>query len=67
MVKYCWEIITPTHYRFSLRDNTERVFHDGSRLTAHDVKATYDAVLDPATAEPMYIRASEAERMAGRG
>jgi len=48
-----WEKITPTHYRFTLSDSaTARVFHDGSRLTAQDVKATYDAVLNPANASP---------------
>jgi peptide/nickel transport system substrate-binding protein len=47
-----WEMITSTHYRFTLSESSERTFADGSRLTAHDVKATYDAVLDPATASP---------------
>lgn len=46
-----WEIITPTRYRFTL-GNDGRIFHDGSRLTARDVKATYDALRDPATASP---------------
>ncbi|WP_455216664.1 ABC transporter substrate-binding protein [Kaarinaea lacus] len=46
-----WEVITPQHYRFTLK--SERVnFHDGSTLTANDVKATYDSVLDPGTASP---------------
>ncbi len=39
-----WKVISPTHYRFTL-GKTGRVFHDGSRLEAKDVKATYDAVL----------------------
>ncbi|MDT8384778.1 MAG: ABC transporter substrate-binding protein [Gammaproteobacteria bacterium] len=47
-----WQVLTPTHYRFRLRDVGAREFHTGQRLTAGDVKATYDAVLDPATASP---------------
>lgn len=49
-----WELLSPTHYRFHLRNGEveERQFHDGERLTAQDVKATYDSVLDPATASP---------------
>ena len=46
-----WERLSPTHYRFRLRDHG-REFHDGSRLTARDVKATYDFILDPANASP---------------
>ncbi len=47
-----WKIISPTHYRFTLTDNDGRLFHDGSRLNAQDVKATYDAVLNPNNASP---------------
>ncbi len=46
-----WEEIAPTHYRFTLGGDG-RVFHDGSRLTAADVKATYDFILNPANASP---------------
>jgi peptide/nickel transport system substrate-binding protein len=46
-----WEIVSPTHYRFTLGLDG-RCFHDGAPLTAHDVKATYDAVLDPAGGSP---------------
>jgi len=46
-----WQRLSPTHYRFHLRD-AGREFHDGSRLTARDVKATYDFILDPANASP---------------
>lgn len=46
-----WKVITPTHYRFILRAD-RAAFHDGSLMTAHDVKATYDAILNPATASP---------------
>jgi len=46
-----WEKLTDTHYRFHLGDKG-RVFHDGARLTAHDIKATYDSILDEATGSP---------------
>jgi peptide/nickel transport system substrate-binding protein len=46
-----WEIISATHYRFRL--NPQRAaFHNGSLLTARDVKATYDYILDPENASP---------------
>jgi peptide/nickel transport system substrate-binding protein len=35
-----WQALTQTHYRFSLTANG-RQFHDGSKLTAADVAATY--------------------------
>jgi peptide/nickel transport system substrate-binding protein len=35
-----WQALTQTHYRFSLTANG-RQFHDGSKLTATDVAATY--------------------------
>jgi peptide/nickel transport system substrate-binding protein len=46
-----WTRLSPIHYRFVLGAHGRR-FSDGSRLTASDVKATYDSVLDPATASP---------------
>lgn len=46
-----WEVITPIHYRFRLGEKS-RTFHDGTHLTATDVKATYESVLDPRTASP---------------
>ena len=46
-----WEVKTPLHYRFKLQDNN-RIFHDGTLLTANDVKATYAAILDPKNASP---------------
>lgn len=46
-----WEILTPEHYRFTL-GNTGRQFHHGKRLSASDVKATYDFVLDASNASP---------------
>ncbi len=46
-----WEQFSPTHYRFRLGQQGRR-FHDGGWLTARDVKATYDFILDPANASP---------------
>ena len=46
-----WQLVTPTHYRFTLLDSG-RSFHNGSRLVAADVKATFDSILDPATGSP---------------
>lgn len=46
-----WEILTTTHYRFTLGDDG-RQFSDGRRLESADVAATYRQVLDPATASP---------------
>lgn len=46
-----WEQITPTLYRFTL-GNDGRKFHNGKHLTAKDVKATYDFILDEKNASP---------------
>lgn len=46
-----WTVLSPTHYRFRLKQ-TGRLFHDGTRLRAIDVAATYRAVLDPGEASP---------------
>ena len=46
-----WEQLSPTLYRFHLGNNG-REFQDGTRLTAHDVKATYDFILDKKNASP---------------
>ncbi|MDZ7753375.1 MAG: ABC transporter substrate-binding protein [Gammaproteobacteria bacterium] len=46
-----WERLGPLHYRFTLVPGDHR-FHDGTPLTARDVKATYDSILDPASASP---------------
>ncbi len=46
-----WQQLTPTHYRFKL--GTEgREFHNGMQLTANDVKATYDFILDANNGSP---------------
>ncbi len=46
-----WEQVTPTHYRFNLGTDG-RKFHNGDYLTAKDVKATYDFILDEENASP---------------
>lgn len=46
-----WQQPDATTYRFKLGDAGRR-FHDGSRLTAADVAATFRSVLDPDTASP---------------
>jgi len=46
-----WEQLTPTRYLFTL-GQAGRVFSDGSRLNAEDVKATYASILDPTGASP---------------
>lgn len=45
-----WQELNPQHYRFTLRQQSS--FHHGPQLRAQDVKATYDSILDPATASP---------------
>lgn len=57
-----WERLSPTHYRFQLRPD-RAPFHDGAPLTAADVKATYDSVLDPGTASPHRATLSGVERV----
>lgn len=46
-----WDQLTPTQYRFHLGPQ-QREFHDGTRLNANDVKATYDFILDAANVSP---------------
>jgi peptide/nickel transport system substrate-binding protein len=46
-----WKQLNPTLYRFHILLGMT-TFQDGSPLTARDIKATYDSVLDPATASP---------------
>ena len=46
-----WKQISVDHYRFMLGESGRR-FHNGGELTARDVKATYDSVLDPDNASP---------------
>lgn len=46
-----WEKISDTHYRFTL-GKQGRLFHNGTRLTATDVKSSYDWVLDSLNISP---------------
>lgn len=46
-----WEQLSDTRYRFHLRDQGRR-FHNGERLTAGDVAATYRSVLAPDSGSP---------------
>lgn len=46
-----WQQISPLRYRFMLRPD-RRQFSNGEPLTSADVKATYEAVLDPQNASP---------------
>lgn len=53
-----WQMMDALHYRFQLQQPAR--FHDGQSLTAMDVKATYDSLLQlkdsPHTAEFRHIR-----------
>ncbi len=57
-----WERLAPILYRFSLGIEG-RTFHDGTRLGAGDVKATYDALLAPKTASPHRSSLENIERI----
>lgn len=46
-----WERPAPSQFVFTLGE-VGRVFHDGSRMTASDVEATYQFVLDESNASP---------------
>jgi len=46
-----WKRIDPRRFRFFLESNRPS-FHDGTLLTAHDVKATYDFILDARHSSP---------------
>ncbi len=41
-----WEMLSPTQYRFTITQHKK--FHNGAMVTAADIKATYDSVLDEA-------------------
>ncbi len=59
-----WQVLNPTHYRFSLRPDTGgRRFSDGSELTTRDVQATLASILDPATGSPYHSQLDIIERM----
>jgi len=57
-----WERLAPRHYRFRLRGGAR--FHDGSPLTAADVRATLEFILDPANASPHRSALEGIERIA---
>lgn len=57
-----WEQPGPRHYRFTLSDQG-RQFHNGTYLTAQDVKATYESVLDPAQVSPHRSSVAMIERI----
>jgi len=46
-----WLQLSPLHYRFTLGPQG-RTFHNGKRLSADDVKATYESVLNIASGSP---------------
>jgi len=46
-----WQKLSDTHYRFRLRDQGRR-FHNGQRLSADDVAATYRSLLAPDSSSP---------------
>jgi len=49
-----WSVESPTTYRFTLGEKG-RVFSNSDRLTAHDVKATYEFILNKDNASPHRI------------
>lgn len=61
-----WRQLSPLHYRFIFRSREGR-FHDGSTVTAEDVKATYDSVLDPANVSPHRITLNNIQGMETHG
>ncbi len=58
-----WRRISPTHYRFELQ-RADLHFTSGLPLTAEDVAATYEFVLDPANASPHRSALKLIERIA---
>ncbi len=57
-----WKKLTPRHYRFHLTDQARR-FPSGRRLTANDVKATFESVLKPANGSPFRAALSHIQRI----
>ncbi len=60
-----WRRIGPRHYRFLLRQASS--FADGQPLTAADVRATYQSILDPETASPHRQSLAHIERISVTG
>ena len=46
-----WQVISPQHYRFTLKPNIAR-FHNGEELTTQDILACYEYILDLKNASP---------------
>ncbi len=46
-----WQAINEKHYRFTLKDEN-KTFHNGNALTSHDVKATFDSILNSKNISP---------------
>ncbi|MGE3480624.1 MAG: ABC transporter substrate-binding protein [Gammaproteobacteria bacterium] len=61
-----WQQLTPTLYRFTLRTPRAR-FSNGAPLTARDVKATYDYILDARNASPQRLSLANIEAVATDG
>ncbi|MCC6206869.1 MAG: ABC transporter substrate-binding protein [Gammaproteobacteria bacterium] len=61
-----WKQISPTLYRFTLRAPRPG-FSNGAPLTARDVKATYDYILDPRNASPHRLSLANIEAVAVDG
>jgi peptide/nickel transport system substrate-binding protein len=57
-----WTQLDPLHYRFTL-GSQGRAFHDGQRLVAGDVAATYRSILDPAGRSPHRAALAMIERI----
>jgi len=57
-----WKKLTPRHYRFHLTDRARR-FPDGRRLSAADVKATFESVLNPQSGSPARANLSHIRRI----
>ena len=57
-----WQVINPKHYRFALKKDRSK-FHNGDKLTAKDVKSTYDWILDKSNGSPHRQSLSLIERI----
>ena len=57
-----WQQKSLTHYRFFLTDK-HHAFHHGVKLTAQDVKATYDFILKPENASPHYSSLAQIDKI----
>jgi peptide/nickel transport system substrate-binding protein len=57
-----WRQVTPRQYRFHLRDGDNR-FDNGAPVTAADVKATFESVMDPGTASPLRAAVAHVTRI----